>query len=106
MASSALEGETVMFEWDEDEEAYEVTSDADDGLLADLRMDIDFAGFLPDGAVDEGDEWELQPDAYRKVIDFMHGVPLDWSEAEKAYGDRHDSPSASEPEVEEKTSPR
>ncbi len=102
-ASSALEGETVVFEWDEDEEAYEVTSDADDELLADLRMDIGFAGFLPDGAVAVGEQWELQPDVYTMLIDFMHGVPLDSSGAGAADGNRHDDASASPPEVEEET---
>ena len=77
-ADCELEDETVTFEWDEDEEAYEVSGDQDDDRLTDLRFDLDLVGFLPDGEVDEGDEWELEAEAFQEVVAFMDGVPLEW----------------------------
>jgi hypothetical protein len=68
--SNALEGRTVVFVWDEDEEEFGVEFD-DDGeddeeLLEELVEDMDLRGFLPDEEVEEGDSWALD------VLTFEH----------------------------------
>ncbi len=59
-----LEGRTVIFEWDEDEEDYVVAfegDEEDDELLEGLSEDMDLRRFLPEGEVEEGDEWNVDP---------------------------------------------
>lgn len=76
--SSELEGYSVLFEWDEDDEEYIVSSeDVDDDLLEDLIYDYDFAVFLPDGDVSEGDEWEIDIEAFQKITKPWDGLPID-----------------------------
>ena len=62
-SSSELEGETVLFTWDEEEGAYVATfpedADSDEALLEGLEEDTDLRGFLPSGEVAEGDTWEV-----------------------------------------------
>lgn len=61
--SSRLDGRTILFTWDEDDESYfrEFSDDdeEDDVLLEGLIPDLDFLAVLPDGDVAEGDEWDL-----------------------------------------------
>ena len=61
--SSVLEGESVEFVWNEEEETHDVVlpdgSALEDEDLEGLIEDMDFRGLLPDGEVDEGDEWEI-----------------------------------------------
>ena len=61
--SSVLEGESVEFVWNEEEETHDVvlpdSSALEDEDLEGLIEDMDFRGLLPDGEVDEGDEWEI-----------------------------------------------
>ncbi len=70
-AESELEGETVVFRWDEDKGEF-VAAFPDDGgdeeLLVGLREDMDLRGLLPDGEVEEGDEWQIAPIALRDVL--------------------------------------
>lgn len=66
---SVFEGATVEFTWDGDEEEYSAKLDGeqegvDEDLLAGLVARADFAGFLPEGPVAEGDEWEVPLEAY------------------------------------------
>jgi len=65
--SSELEGLTVVFTWDDDEEAYTVEfaedSDGDEELLDDLKEGMDLRGMLPPGDVSEGDTWDIEPSA-------------------------------------------
>ena len=69
---SELEGETVVFRWDEDEEAYELEFETDvgldDELLEHLVEDATFRAFLPEGAVEEGDSWEVDIEAFARVM--------------------------------------
>jgi len=62
--SSDLEGETVVFAWDAEEEdftkAFAEGSDADEDLLEGLVEDMDLRGLLPDGPVSEGDSWDIE----------------------------------------------
>ena len=60
---SDLEGMTVVFTWDEEEEEYRVEfaeeTDGDAELLEGLVEDADLRDFLPGEERDEGDEWEV-----------------------------------------------
>jgi hypothetical protein len=63
-AASELEGVSVVFSWDDDAGEYVASfpdEDGDEELLENLSEDMDFRGLLPDGDVDEGDEWKLDP---------------------------------------------
>ena len=70
--SSELEGETVLFSWDDDEGEYSVAfagdSDGDDELLEGLAEDLDMRALLPDGDVSEDDSWPVEPYALRSVF--------------------------------------
>jgi len=60
-SSSDLEGQTVVFAWDPDEEDFLVEFDGagDEDLLEDLEEDMDLRVLLPKGEVSEGDTWEV-----------------------------------------------
>jgi hypothetical protein len=61
-ASSDLEGKSVLFTWNEDEESYDIEFDGesgDEGLLENLHEDMDLRALLPYGDVDEGATWEV-----------------------------------------------
>jgi len=84
-----LEGSTVHFEWNAEEGAYEA-SDEDDVLeqdvLDDLIEDMDLRQLLPDGEVDPGDEWDVDVDAYARLMwpgGFLHFYPEDGELDEK-----------------------
>lgn len=68
--SSELEGESVLFKWDDGAYAAEYAegSDGDADLLEGLDESMDLAGFLPEGQVGEGDEWEVAPNVLRAVF--------------------------------------
>ncbi|MEE8468435.1 MAG: hypothetical protein V3T22_08270, partial [Planctomycetota bacterium] len=61
--TSPLEGETVVFTWDDEDEEYKVTfpedAEGDEDLLANLIEDMDLRVLLPDGEVSEGDSWDI-----------------------------------------------
>jgi len=69
--SSGLEGTTVVFTWDDEAEAYDAAfqDDGDEDLLADLVEDMDLRGFLPDGDVEEGDAWDADIDAFKRLLE-------------------------------------
>ena len=57
-----IEDATIKFAWDEDEGDYEITfedGDGDEDALQALDPDMDYRVLLPEGAVSEGDEWEV-----------------------------------------------
>jgi len=63
-SSSELEGLTVEFTWDEEEEEYVrefPDGDGDEELLEGLLEDMDLRALLPAGKVSKGDEWEIDP---------------------------------------------
>ena len=70
--SSDLEGMTVVFTWDEDDESYGVAfdedSDGDDELLEGLEENMDLRAFLPEDDVAEGDTWGVDANLMRHVI--------------------------------------
>ncbi len=62
-SQSELEGKTVLFKWDEDEEDYKVTwedGEEDEDLLGGLDEDMDLRALLPDGEVSKGDSWTIE----------------------------------------------
>ncbi|MEM7306728.1 MAG: hypothetical protein AAF682_08660 [Planctomycetota bacterium] len=70
-AASELEDATVRFEWDEDSGEYRRSLEeggGDEEVLGRLVQEADFLGFLPDDAVEEDDEWEVDPDALARVF--------------------------------------
>jgi hypothetical protein len=69
--TSELEGESVTFTWDEEEEEYSVAFTDDKGdeeLLDELEEDADLRGFLPGKEVADGDTWEVGPAAFSRVV--------------------------------------
>jgi hypothetical protein len=69
-SSSPLEGVTVRFLWDEEEERHDVESEEelDAELLGGLVEDMDLRAFLPADEVEEGDTWEA---GSRAFLDYM-----------------------------------
>ncbi len=61
---SELTGTTIVFSWDEDEEAYTSAfgedEEADEDLLEGLEGDADFLFMFPGGEVEIGDSWEVE----------------------------------------------
>ena len=91
-----LEGSSVVFRWNEDEQAYDVEAaegeELDEDVLDDLLEDMDLRQILPDKEVEPGDEWEVDVDAYARLMwpgGFLHfyeeGGEFD---AEGVQGDR------------------
>ncbi len=67
-ATSELEGTTVVFLWNEEDEEYEIAfaeddADEDEDLLEGLDADMDLRAFLPGRGVSEGDSWEVENSA-------------------------------------------
>lgn len=71
-SSSELDGETVIFVWDADEEAYVASfpeeSGADEALLKGLEALDDLAFLLPSGDVEVDAEWEADPQALIQLL--------------------------------------
>ena len=62
-SSSELEGKTVRFTWNEEEEAYDIAyseGEGDEALLEDLEEDMDLRVFLPSSEVAEDATWEVE----------------------------------------------
>jgi hypothetical protein len=96
--TSDLEGETVLFEWDEDDEEYEASSeDVDGDILEDLVYDYDFAALLPDDEVEPDDEWAVDVDDFLAMIDPWDSLAMDWQTEDS----RGSSTDEQEPDVEE-----
>jgi len=69
--SSDLEGTTVVFAWDEEEEDYSVSFDGDGGdeeLLEGLEEEMDLRFLLPEDSVSEDDTWEVPLTAFAALI--------------------------------------
>jgi hypothetical protein len=60
--ADALVGSTVRFEWEEEEESYDISfvdEDGDASLLEGLDADMDLLNLLPEGDVSVGDRWTV-----------------------------------------------
>lgn len=79
-ATSPLEGQTVVFSWDEDSGEYVVTYDEDSGgdedLLSGLDEDVDMRAMLPSGDVDVDDSWSFEPAILESLL--MPSGNLGW----------------------------
>lgn len=86
VGESELEGETVVFTWDEGEGSYVLEfaedSGAEEELLEDVEEDTDLRDFLPTVEVSEGDTWEVEPQALRKVLAFGGDLKLEMESSE------------------------
>lgn len=81
--SSDVEGATVAFTWDEDEEEHVPSSDdLDDDVLANLTFDLDLTALLPEGPVEEGDSWALDHETYETVMDAWGELPFVYETSE------------------------
>ena len=68
-----LEGKSVKFEWNEDDEAYDVSfheSEGDEDLLEGLGIDMDLRALLPEDEVSQGDSWTVEARALGSIIFF------------------------------------
>ncbi|QDU69233.1 hypothetical protein [Engelhardtia mirabilis] len=69
---SELEGEAVLFEWDEEDgewqRSYAEDSEADEDLLDGLVFDMDMTELLPDGEVDVNDSWTFEGEGLRWLL--------------------------------------
>src|SRR5262245_3648373 len=66
--TSHLQGRSVLFRWDDDEERFTAEAndgeDLDDSVAAWLAEDMDLRLVLPKDEVEVGDEWEVDPKLY------------------------------------------
>jgi len=73
LLTSALEGRSVVFAWSAEAEGYEREfaegEDGDVELLEGLEEDMDLRTLLPDGEVEPGASWELEPQVYGGLIE-------------------------------------
>ncbi|MDP6955191.1 MAG: hypothetical protein QF599_04380 [Planctomycetota bacterium] len=98
--TSELEGEAVVFEWDEEQEDYlaefAAGSSGDVSLLDGLDISMDLEWFLPQDSVEIGAVWEIEPDFYELLT--MPGgdlaIEMEYSEEQGEeddhYGDDED----------------
>jgi hypothetical protein len=88
---SALEGLTILFKWNDKEEAYEPSfpeGKGDETLLERLKEDMDLRAFLPDSDVKEDAKWTVKAGAAALFI-FPNGqVKLEDAEKEEGEEDR------------------
>jgi hypothetical protein len=80
--SSDLEGETVVFTWDADDDEYVVSfpeDEGDDDLLENLVEDMDLRALLPKGEVSEGDSWDVDLVALVDILGPGGDLKLDFN---------------------------
>lgn len=81
---SDVQGETVTFSWDEDEEKYIARcTSLDREQLQNLQPDYEFGGLLPEDEVAKGDEWNIAPEVVLTLLDPWSGIVM---EAERLHG--------------------
>lgn len=86
VGASDLEGETVLFEWDDDEEEFVPSfedSEADEALLEELEEDMDLRGFLPEDEVEEGDSWEFEAVEMERLLELGGDLGIETAEEEE-----------------------
>ncbi len=91
---SELEGARVLFTWDSDAEEFsasfgEDSGDLDADLLEGLIARCDFAGFLPDEDVSEGDEWEVPTSAYIAITNLCGDLNITREDDEEDGGEEY-----------------
>ena len=87
---SELTGTTIVFSWDEDEEAYTSAfgedEEADEDLLEGLEGDADFLFMFPGEEVEIGDSWEVEAAVFTLISSPSGDLKID-SEDEADDGD-------------------
>jgi hypothetical protein len=73
LSTSALEGRSLRFEWDEGAEYYTIETadeegDLDDETLEWLEEDMDLRALLPEDEVEVGDSWEIDEGVYLPLM--------------------------------------
>ena len=87
-ASSPLEGATVIYIWNADEDKYDVAYEEEGGdeeLLDGLIEDFDMRTFLPPGPVEVGDSWTVDGKALAELAmqgNSLHLMPEEMGEDE------------------------
>lgn len=89
---SPFSEESVRFLWSAEEELYRMELPEDSGLedewLEGLRPRFDGTAWLPEAAVEIGDQWEVDPEAFRTL--FEPAGDMRWFAEEDAPGDDDD----------------
>lgn len=70
-STSSLEGKSVVFHWNEEENQYDRSfheHEGDDELLEGLEEDMDLRSFLPAGEVSDGDTWKVELTELQSLI--------------------------------------
>ncbi len=84
---SELEGKSVVFSWDEDEERFDVAfvegTQGDSTLLEDLEEDMDLRDLLPPGEVEEGESWEVDVKVFDQTMEPGGDLRLEDTEGEE-----------------------
>ena len=83
-ADSELEGESVRFTWDADDEAYGVDFErgedgGDDHLLEGLVASADLTAFLSEDEVGQGDRWTVPAEAFAELFQPSGDVAMEFS---------------------------
>ena len=68
-----LEGKSVRFAWNEDDEEYEKSfheCEGDEDALDNLAPEMDLQALLPDGDVSEGDTWSVESSSLGSLVIF------------------------------------
>ncbi len=85
---SALEGKTVVFTWNGDEERFDAVFAAglegDQSLLDELEEDMDLRRWLPAGELAEGESWSVDARAFACILDPGGDLGLEDTEGEEA----------------------
>lgn len=71
--SNDLEGKSVRFVWNEDEDDYDVSfheCEGEQSTLESLGADMDLSALLPDKAVSAGDVWSIPAEEFGEVLFF------------------------------------
>ncbi len=79
--ASALEGATVVFTWDDEDDTYvaafaEGDAGLDEELLDGLTAAANLAPLLPPAGTEEGDDWEVEPAALAALLRFAGEISL------------------------------
>lgn len=89
--TSELEGKTVLFTWNGEEELYEPKFEdesGDEALLPGLNEDTDLRAFLPGKPVAEGDSWTVPPEAFDAIFYPGGDVALESEDESEQSGER------------------
>ncbi|MFT7669555.1 MAG: hypothetical protein ACI8X5_002260 [Planctomycetota bacterium] len=104
LGTSLLEGSTVLFVWDEEDEEYvssfvDESEDLDDVLLQELDVEASFKDFLPTEEVEVGDSWELDVEAFIRMTNLsgeLHVIQEGDDQEDDEFGDEFDDNLAGE----------